>query len=99
MLIIDLIKFAELIVYVNSLDRFCRGLIIDTKLGNILKTNRHNYVCVGYHGSNLLESDQRKAYAKQAVSFKEKHFVYVDTFFSLVSKYFQRTLVLSRFSS
>lgn len=83
----------EVLTFDFNLEKFCRGLIIDTKQGNILKTDRHKYVCVGYHGSTLLGSDERKAYAKQATSFKEKHFIHVDTFFSLVNTVLYNHLV------
>ena len=37
-----------------------RGLLVDTKLGNIVKTDRYRYVKKAYHGTRELESAQRK---------------------------------------
>jgi 5'-nucleotidase len=37
-----------------------RGLLVDTKLGNVLKTDRYRYVKKAYHGSHALSSEERK---------------------------------------
>ena len=37
-----------------------RGLIIDKRLGNIIKVDRHKYCRVAYHGSRRLNTEQRK---------------------------------------
>jgi HAD superfamily 5'-nucleotidase-like hydrolase len=37
-----------------------RGLLVDTKLGNVLKTDRYRYAKKAYHGTRELSSEQRK---------------------------------------
>ncbi|CAM9774167.1 unnamed protein product, partial [Heterosigma akashiwo] len=69
------------------LDFFVRGLVIDKKLGNILKIDRHKYCRKAFHGFAELGSNQRKAaYQTGATmpSFTEARFVNVDTIFTLV---------------
>ena len=37
-----------------------RGLLVDTKLGNVLKTDRYRYAKKAYHGTRELSSEERK---------------------------------------
>jgi 5'-nucleotidase len=60
--------------------------LIDTKQGNVLKADRQNYVCVGYHGFKSLTKEQRKNYSGlKGSTFKEKHFVHIDTMAMLIN--------------
>lgn len=77
----------EVLDYVYDADFFVRGLVIDKKLGNILKIDRHKYCRKAFHGFAELGSNQRKAaYQTGATmpSFTEARFVNVDTIFTLV---------------
>eukprot|EP00639_Heterosigma_akashiwo_P025324 CAMPEP_0194706970 /NCGR_PEP_ID=MMETSP0295-20121207/29879_1 /TAXON_ID=39354 /ORGANISM="Heterosigma akashiwo, Strain CCMP2393" /LENGTH=565 /DNA_ID=CAMNT_0039603015 /DNA_START=294 /DNA_END=1991 /DNA_ORIENTATION=+ len=77
----------EVLDYVYDADFFVRGLVIDKKLGNILKIDRHKYCSKAFHGFAELGSNQRKAaYQTGATmpSFTEARFVNVDTIFTLV---------------
>jgi HAD superfamily 5'-nucleotidase-like hydrolase len=61
-----------------------RGLIIDTKLGNILKANRFGYVKRAYHGTTPLDFDaQRETYARTIVELADERFVFLNTYFSV----------------
>lgn len=76
---------------------FTRGLIIDTRLGNFLKIDRHKYVRVAYHGFNPISSITRKhLYSKafnKVISFSEKHFVNMDTLFQFVDAHLFASLI------
>jgi 5'-nucleotidase len=61
-----------------------RGLIIDRKLGNLIKANRFGYVHQAAHGTNMLSySDTRRAYKQTIVSLSEDRYEFLNTFFSI----------------
>lgn len=61
-----------------------RGLVVDTRLGNLLKMDRHGYVGRVYHGSEELSRPQRqRLYRNQRVGRERDRFMHVDTLFSL----------------
>jgi HAD superfamily 5'-nucleotidase-like hydrolase len=65
-------------------DLVIRGLIVDTKLGNLLKVNRFGYVKAASHGTTPLTfEEQRKVYAQTVVDLAEERWVFLNTFFSL----------------
>jgi len=65
-------------------DLVIRGLIIDTRLGNIVKANRFGFVKRAYHGTRLIEyEDQRKCYARTIVDLAEPRYVFLNTLFSM----------------
>jgi len=64
--------------------RAIRGLIIDTKLGNILKANRFGYVKRAEHGTRMLDFEhQRRLYARTIITLGTGRFEFVNTLFSL----------------
>ena len=65
-------------------DQFARGLILDVRLGNIVKANRFGYVTIASHGTRLLpHDDQRRAYSQVWVDLSEPRWVFLNTLFSL----------------
>jgi HAD superfamily 5'-nucleotidase-like hydrolase len=61
-----------------------RGLIIDTKLGNIVKANRFGYVKRVCHGTELLDFEQqRDIYSRVLIDLAEKRWVFMNTLFAL----------------
>ena len=63
---------------------FTRGLVIDTKLGNICKANRFGYVTRAAHGMRMLPHDeQRRVYSQVWVDLSESRWVFLNTLFSL----------------
>ncbi|EDM81478.1 HAD superfamily (subfamily IG) hydrolase, 5'-Nucleotidase [Plesiocystis pacifica SIR-1] len=61
-----------------------RGLVVDTRNGNLLKMDRHGYVGRVYHGRRMLSRPERKAlYSSQRVGRERSRFAYVDTLFAL----------------
>ncbi|MCC6217382.1 MAG: HAD-IG family 5'-nucleotidase [Polyangiaceae bacterium] len=61
-----------------------RGLVLDLKLGNVVKANRFGYVTRAAHGTRLLEFDeQRRAYSRLLVDLAEPRWVFLNTLFSL----------------
>lgn len=67
-----------------DIDRVARGLIIDKKLGNIVKANRFGYIKTAYHGTKKLDfSEMRKVYSGILVEPSSKNYAFLDTLFSL----------------
>ena len=61
-----------------------RGLIVDTELGNVLKTNRFGYVKTAFHGSRRMDLDAlRQAYRNTPVDLSDRRFSFANTLFSL----------------
>ncbi len=61
-----------------------RGLLIDRKLGNVLKMDRYRYVKKAYHGLRELDVEARRAaYATKRIRPAGKRFHFVDTLYAL----------------
>jgi len=61
-----------------------RGLVIDTKLGNVVKANRFGYVKRAFHGTKPLSFEAlRSTYARDIVDLSDKRWVFLNTLFSL----------------
>lgn len=62
----------------------CRGLIIDSEQGNLLKANRFGYVKQAMHGlTKLSYEEQRKIYSRTIIDLSEKRWIFLNTLFSL----------------
>jgi 5'-nucleotidase len=71
-----------------------RGLMVDRRLGNVFKMDRHSYVGRCYHGKRLLTQDERKiAYAGEKQNFANDRFEWIDTLFGLPEVVMYMTLV------
>ncbi len=61
-----------------------RGLVIDTKLGNLCKANRFGYVKRAVHGTQPVSFEElRQAYGRTIVDLKDRRWVFLNTLFSL----------------
>ncbi len=61
-----------------------RGLLIDRKLGNVLKMDRYRYVKKAYHGLRELSLDERrKTYHTKQLRPGTKRYHWVDTLYAL----------------
>ncbi|MGB5349597.1 MAG: 5'-nucleotidase domain-containing protein, partial [Polyangiales bacterium] len=61
-----------------------RGLLIDRKLGNVLKMDRHRYVKTAYHGfTKLSREERRRAYHTRRLRPGTGRYHWVDTLYSL----------------
>ncbi|MBA2665301.1 MAG: HAD-IG family 5'-nucleotidase [Bradymonadaceae bacterium] len=61
-----------------------RGLIIDVKLGNIVKANRFGYIWRAAHGMEVLSyAAMKKAYSRILVDLNESRYIFLNTFFSI----------------
>ena len=62
-----------------------RGLVIDLKLGNIVKANRFGYIWRSSHGMSLLPyGEMRRAYSRTLVDLSDQsRWVFLNTFFSI----------------
>ncbi len=64
--------------------KVCRGLVIDTEKGNLLKTNRFGFVKRAMHGTHPLNFDsQRQTYSRTIVDLAERRWIFLNTLFSL----------------
>ena len=61
-----------------------RGLLIDRKLGNVLKMDRYRYVKTAYHGFRKLSREERRhAYHTRRLRPGTGRYHWVDTLYSL----------------
>lgn len=61
-----------------------RGLLVDRKLGNVLKIDRYKYAKVAYHGMRALTRDERRAaYHRRRLNPASERFHWVDTLYAL----------------
>jgi HAD superfamily 5'-nucleotidase-like hydrolase len=61
-----------------------RGLLIDRKLGNVLKMDRHRYVKKAYHGLRELSREERhQTYHSRPVRVGDGRYHWVDTLYAL----------------
>src|SRR5690606_17582669 len=61
-----------------------RGLLIDRKLGNVLKMDRYRYVKKAYHGMRELSRDERhQLYHSRPVRVGSDRYHWVDTLYAL----------------
>jgi 5'-nucleotidase len=62
----------------------CRGLIVDTEGGNLLKANRFGFVRRSMHGCRLLDfEEQRRQYARVIIDLADRRWAFLNTLFSL----------------
>src|SRR5262245_35166568 len=61
-----------------------RGLVVDKRLGNVLKIDQYSYVTRAYHGRRLIPSDERKRlYRSTRVRLSSDKYMSIDTLFGL----------------
>jgi len=62
----------------------CRGLIIDNKLGNMVKVDRFGLVKRAMHGTRRLSiRETHKVYGRQLVDLRETRWLFLNTLFSV----------------
>lgn len=65
-------------------DFIIRGLVVDKKLGNLLKMDSHGYIAVAYHGTRKLDREERlRAYRNLRVNLRSERYQSFDTLFSM----------------
>ena len=75
-------------------DRAIRGLMVDRKLGNVFKMDRHSHVGRCFHGFRLLASDERRAlYRNEKINLSDDRYEWIDTLFGLPEAVIYMTLV------
>lgn len=61
-----------------------RGLVVDSKNGNILKLSRYGAIRQSYHGTKLIDfSEQKKFYRSIYVDLGDPNYMAIDTSFSI----------------
>lgn len=62
-----------------------RGLVVDRKLGNLLKVDRYGHVGRAYHGTKKIEKDERYELYRMATKtrLRPPRFAWIDTLFAL----------------
>jgi 5'-nucleotidase len=74
----------ELLTMKYRTDFPIRGLLIDRKLGNVLKMDRHRYVKRAYHGfRKLTREERRSAYHTRRLRPGTRRYHWVDTLYGL----------------
>ncbi|MFQ5598979.1 MAG: HAD-IG family 5'-nucleotidase [Candidatus Krumholzibacteriia bacterium] len=65
-------------------DLIIRGLVVDKRLGNILKIDQYNYVVRVYHGTRLISKEERKSlYRNRRIRLSSDKYMSIDTLFGL----------------
>ncbi len=65
-------------------DFVVRGLVVDRRLGNIFKMDRHQHVGRVFHGTRRLTKDERrKQYRGQKIRLSAPRYHWIDTLFAL----------------
>lgn len=71
-----------------------RGLVLDTRRGNLLKMDYHNYVVRATHGTRPLSAAERRAtYQARRVRTSTENYITVDTYFHRPEIYLYLQLV------
>jgi len=71
-----------------------RGVMVDRRLGNVFKLDRHSYVGRCYHGFRELASDERKGiYRNEKINLSSDRWEWIDTLFGLPEAVMYTTLV------
>jgi len=71
-----------------------RGLVVDTKFGNVLKMDRHAHVGRAYHGFRRLSDEERRShYRDRRIRLHLPRYAWVDTLFALPEAVAYMTLV------
>ncbi len=67
-----------------NFDEVIRGLIIDSKNGNILKVNRHGAIRQSCHGTRQIQfAEQKNFYRSTYVDLNDPNYMVIDTSFSI----------------
>ena len=70
--------------FIFHFDDAIRGLVIDSKNGNILKLNRYGAIRDSYHGTNRIDyAEQKQFYRSTYVDLNDNNYMVVDTSFSI----------------
>ena len=75
-------------------ERIIRGLVIDKKLGNVVKPNRFGYVKRAFHGTKPLDfGSMRKVYSRTTVDIRDDRWFLLTTLFDIPIAYMYSQLV------
>lgn len=67
-----------------NFDEVIRGLVIDSKNGNILKVSRHGAIRQSSHGTHQIDfNEQKKFYRSTYVDLNDPNYMVIDTSFSI----------------
>lgn len=62
----------------------CRGLVIDTERGNLVKANRFGFIKKALHGTRTLDFERlRTEYSRTIIDLNERRWLFLNTLFSL----------------
>ncbi len=83
--LVDVLGYPEFLKEVDyQIDFPIRGLLVDKKLGNVLKMDRYKYVKRAYHGMRRLDiTERRKLYHTRRIRPASPRYHWVDTLFGL----------------
>jgi HAD superfamily 5'-nucleotidase-like hydrolase len=83
------------ILEIPYLENFAiRGLVIDRKLGNVLKMDKFHYVSLAYHGLKQLDTATRSdLYVVNRLNLQGSRYRSVDTLFELLETYLYAAVI------
>ncbi len=83
--LIETCNYPEEIYHLRYDSRFAiRGLVVDRKLGNVFKMDRHGYVSRVYHGYHQLgAAARREHYQQNRINLSRARYAWIDTLFGL----------------
>ncbi|CAN5789279.1 HAD-IG family 5'-nucleotidase [soil metagenome] len=71
-----------------------RGVMVDRKLGNVFKLDRHSHIGRCYHGFREVDNDHRKAiYRNEKINLSDDRWEWIDTLFGLPEAVMYTTIV------
>ncbi len=74
--------------------RAIRGVVIDKKLGNVCKMDRHGHVGRVFHGFRRLTKSERHAqYRKAKINLSHERYAWIDTLFGLPEAVMYRSII------
>lgn len=74
----------EILTLPFDYDLAIRGLVIDRRMGNLLKVSRHGAIRAAFHGTKALDfATQKAAYASTYIDLRDSRYSSVDTAFSI----------------
>lgn len=74
----------EILTLPFDYDLAIRGLVIDRRMGNLLKVSRHGGIRAAFHGTKALDfATQKSTYASTYIDLRDNRYSSVDTAFSI----------------
>ena len=71
-----------------------RGVVIDKRLGNLLKMNHHRHIVRAFHGTRIMGKKERlQAYRNERIRMSAQRYALVDTLFAVPEAWLYANLI------